>query len=44
VRTGKIFGDQVEILSGLKPGETIITGNLIKVKDGGILQKVGSDE
>ncbi len=44
VRTGKIFGDEVEILSGLKPGETIITGNLIKVKDGGILQKVGSDE
>ncbi len=44
VRIGKKFGDQVEILSGLKPGETIITDNLTKVKDGGILQKVGSDE
>jgi len=44
VRTGKKIGDDVEILSGLKPGETIITDNLAKVVDGSILQKVGSDE
>lgn len=44
VRTGKKIGDDVEILSGLKPGESIITDNLAKVVDGGILQKVGSDE
>ena len=44
VRTGKKIGDDVEILSGLKAGESIITDNLAKVVDGGILQKVGSDE
>jgi len=44
VRTGKKIGEDVEILSGLKAGESIITDNLAKVVDGGILQKVGSDE
>ena len=44
LRTGKKIGNDVEILSGLKPGETIIIDNLAKVVDGAILQEVGSDD
>lgn len=34
VRLGETFGDQVEVLSGLNPGDRILTENLDKVKDG----------
>jgi len=38
VRDGRHFDDKVEILSGLSIGETIISGGLDRVVDGGILQ------
>jgi multidrug efflux pump subunit AcrA (membrane-fusion protein) len=38
VRPGKKYDGNVEILAGLKPGETIISGNLSRVVDGAILQ------
>jgi len=34
IKTGKSYGDRVEILSGLSEGETIVTGNLGAVQDG----------
>lgn len=34
VKTGKLFGDRIEILSGLSEGEQIITGSTEKVSDG----------
>lgn len=34
VSPGTIFGDQVEILGGLKEGETVITTGLINLVDG----------
>lgn len=34
VRLGETFGDQVEVLSGLKPGDRILTEGVDKVKDG----------
>jgi len=38
VRLGGEYGGNVEILSGLKPGDTIISGNVARVVDGAILQ------
>jgi RND family efflux transporter MFP subunit len=37
VRTGKHYGDKVEVLSGLDAGEMMITEGLDKAVDGGIL-------
>ena len=34
VRAGRIIGDQVEILSGISPGERIIVSGVEKVSDG----------
>lgn len=38
VRRGKQYGDKIEMLAGLKPGDTIIPGNVSRVVDGSILQ------
>jgi len=38
VRPGREYGEKVEILSGLKSGDTIITDNASRVVDGSILQ------
>ena len=38
VRPGRKYGGKTEILAGLKPGDTIITGNVSRVVDGAILQ------
>jgi membrane fusion protein (multidrug efflux system) len=35
VTLGKTHGDQVEILSGLKPGEQIATSGIFKLRTGG---------
>lgn len=37
IRVGRRYGDRVEVLSGLDPGDTIIVGNLDRAVDGGIL-------
>jgi len=34
VKTGKPYGERIEVLSGLSDGETIVTGNLGAVQDG----------
>jgi len=38
VRPGKKYDGSVEILAGLRPGDTIITGNVSGIVDGAILQ------
>jgi RND family efflux transporter MFP subunit len=38
VRPGKEYDGNVEILAGLRPGDTIIPGNVARVVDGAILQ------
>ncbi len=38
VRLGKQYGEDIEILAGLKPGDTIISDNVSRVVDGSILQ------
>lgn len=38
VRPGTVYGDNIEILSGLKPGDTIISKKIAQVVDGSILQ------
>jgi RND family efflux transporter MFP subunit len=37
VRAGKAFGDRVEILSGLNPGDTVIVEGVEKAVDGGLV-------
>lgn len=39
VRSGKIYGDRREILSGLQPGEKVITAGVDRAIDGGLLQQ-----
>lgn len=39
VRTGKNYGENREILSGLKPGDRIIVRGMEKAVDGGVLEK-----
>lgn len=34
VRPGKLHGDKIEILSGLRSGETLVAGDLGAVRDG----------
>lgn len=38
VRTGRSFGDRVQVLSGLRDGETIVVAGLDKAVDGGIVR------
>lgn len=38
VRTGKNYGENIEVLSGLNQGEKVITEGIDKVIDGGIIQ------
>jgi RND family efflux transporter MFP subunit len=38
VRTGKTFGDQVEVLSGLGDGEKVVTGGVDRAVDGGVVE------
>ncbi len=45
IRTGRSYGDMVEVLSGLRPGVKIIVGNVDRAVDGGILTpSSGGDE
>jgi multidrug efflux pump subunit AcrA (membrane-fusion protein) len=39
VRDGKSYGDRVEILSGLNPGDTVIVDGVEKAVDGGVVSK-----
>lgn len=39
IRTGKPRGDKVEVLSGLKGGEQVVTGGLEKAVDGGVVKQ-----
>ncbi len=39
VRTGTVHGDQVEILSGLQPGEEIVIGDLARARHGARLER-----
>lgn len=38
IRIGRQYDNKVEVLSGLKPGDTIISGNVSGIVDGSILQ------
>lgn len=38
VRTGRQFGDRVEILAGLHAGERIVTGGIERARDGALLE------
>jgi multidrug efflux pump subunit AcrA (membrane-fusion protein) len=38
VRVGQPFKEQVEILSGIKPGDRVITAGLERAVDGGVLK------
>jgi len=40
IRIGKKYGDSVEVLAGLKPGDVIVADNVSRVEDGAILQAV----
>ena len=40
VTSGRIFGDRVEILDGLKEGETVITSGQINLVDGTEVQAI----
>lgn len=44
IRTGRSYGDMVEVLSGLSSGDTIIVGNVDRAVDGGIVVTSGSEE
>jgi RND family efflux transporter MFP subunit len=39
VRTGRTYGDRVEVLSGLKIGDRIVTDGMDRAVDGGIIKK-----
>jgi len=41
VRTGKSYDGQLEILSGLKPGDRIIVDGVLKAVDGGLVAPAG---
>jgi RND family efflux transporter MFP subunit len=38
VRTGRVIGNRVEILTGLDPGEYVVLGNLSPLKDGQMVE------
>ena len=42
VRAGRPYGDKVEILSGLNPGDTVIVDGVEKAVDGGLVAGQGS--
>ncbi|OPX92810.1 MAG: Multidrug resistance protein MdtE precursor [Syntrophorhabdus sp. PtaB.Bin006] len=39
IRAGKSYGDRIEILSGLRAGDTVIVGGTDKAVDGGIVRR-----
>jgi RND family efflux transporter MFP subunit len=39
IKTGQVFGDQVEIVSGIKPGERIAVAGLERAIDGGVVKQ-----
>lgn len=39
IRAGRVYGDKVEVLSGLNPNERIIVDNVDKAVDGGIVKQ-----
>jgi RND family efflux transporter MFP subunit len=39
IKTGRLFGDNVEVVSGLKAGESIVTEGMEKAVDGGIVKQ-----
>lgn len=39
IRPGRVYGDMVEVLSGLNPNERIIVDNVEKAVDGGIVKQ-----
>ncbi len=39
IRAGRVYGDMVEVLSGLNPNERIIVDNVEKAVDGGIVKQ-----
>ncbi len=39
VRVGKLYGDRIEILSGLNPGDAVIVDGVEKAVDGGMISK-----
>jgi len=42
VRAGKPYGDKVEILSGLNPGDTVVVDGVEKAVDGGVVKQQSS--
>jgi multidrug efflux pump subunit AcrA (membrane-fusion protein) len=34
VRSGKVLGDQLEVLSGIEEGDQVIVGDIARLKDG----------
>ncbi len=40
VRTGRTFGDRVELLSGVREGETVAVAGLEKAVDGGVVKEL----
>jgi hypothetical protein len=34
VRSGKVLGDQLEVLSGIEEGDQVIVGDIVRLKDG----------
>jgi RND family efflux transporter MFP subunit len=41
VRTGRVFGERIEVLSGLRDGENVVTGGVERAVDGGRFQPSG---
>ncbi|HSQ18905.1 MAG TPA: efflux RND transporter periplasmic adaptor subunit, partial [Blastocatellia bacterium] len=41
VKTGKTYGDQLEVLSGLKEGEQIVVDGVAAVSDGSRVREAG---
>ena len=39
IKTGQVFGDQVEVVSGIKPGERIAVAGLERAIDGGLVKQ-----
>ncbi len=42
IRTGRLYGDRIEVLSGLDPNDRIITGGIPKAVDGGIVREAAT--
>ena len=42
IRTGRAYGDEVEVVSGLKPGERIVVAGLEHAVDGGVVKTMSA--